>query len=203
MPWGPHKATSFLLWTKITGLSKNHAERPSFVVYCKPSNKFLFPLKTINICAYVRDPGNAELHCPFLHRDVHFPHDNKVASPHSRRNFVWSLWEMKFQAMERFSSVTYQYASNRMNATYQWFMPKRGDLPIRRRGFMQRRPARGRMNCWFSLCLQFVSRLCLCLVCVRGLGCGLVFFVLWFGGFFGDIEEIWALKALALVLLHG
>lgn len=180
MPWGPHKATSFLLWTKITVLSKKHAETPSSVVYCKPSNKFLFPLKIINICAYVRDPSNTELHCPFLHRDVRFPHDNKVAASHSRRNFCMKFVGNEIPAMERFSSVTYQYASNRMNATYQQFMPKKGDLPIHRRGFMQRRPARGRMNCWFSLCLQFVCSLCLCLVCVRRLGYGLVFFCFFF-----------------------
>lgn len=104
-------------------------------------------------------------------------------------------------AMERFSSVAYQYGSNRMNATYQRFMPERGDLPIHRREFMQRRPARGRMNCWFSLYLQFVCSLCLCLVSVRGLGCGLGF--LWFFSFFGHIEELRALKVLALVLVHG
>lgn len=104
--------------------------------------------------------------------------------------------------MERFSSVTYQHSSSRMNATYQQFMPKRGDLPIHRRDFMQRKPARGRKKCWFSLHLKFVCSLCLCLVCVRGL-CGLVFFVLGFWGFFGHFEELWALKALALVLWHG
>lgn len=89
----------------------------------------------------------------------------------------------EISAMERFSSVTYQHSSSRMNATYQQFVPKRGDLPIHRRGFMQRKPARGRKKCWFSLHLKFVCSLCLCLVCVRGL-CGLVFFVLGFWGFF-------------------
>lgn len=174
------------------------------MVYCKPSNKFLFLLKIINTCAYVRDPGSTELHCPFLHRDVHFPHDSTVAAPHSGRNFCMKFVGNEIPATERFSSVAYQYASKRMNATYQQFMPKRGDLPIHRRGFLQRRPARGRMNCWFSLRLQFVSGLCLCLclVCVGGLGCGLVFFLSGWS-FFGLIEELWALKALALVSLHG
>ena len=86
-----------------------------------------------------------------------------------------------------------------MNATYQRFIPKGGDLPIHGRGFVQRRPARGRMNYWFSFCLQFVRSLCL--VCVRGSGRGLGFF--FFSFFFGHTEELWALKVQALVLLHG
>lgn len=64
---------------------------------------------------------------------------------------------------------------------------------------MQRKPARVRKKCWFSLHLKFVCSLCLCLVCVRGL-CELVVLV-FLGGFvcfFGHFEELWALKALVL-----
>lgn len=96
-------------------------------MYFKLWNKFLFPLKIMNICACVRDLGNMELHCSFfLHRDVHFLYDNKTATSNSRRNSSLKFVENEIPAMERFSFVTYQYASNRMNATYQRFMPKRG-----------------------------------------------------------------------------
>lgn len=156
----PLKAPSFLLWTKITALYKKHAETPSSVVSCEPSNKFLFPLKIINIFVCMRDLGNTDLHCFFLHRDMHFPH-KKVAAPCNRTIFCMNFMGSEISAMERFGSVTYQHSSSRMNATYQQFMPKRGDLPIHRRGFMQRKPARGRKKCWFSLHLKFVCSLCL------------------------------------------
>lgn len=167
-------------------------------MYFKPQNKFLFQ----NHCACVRDLGNKELHCSFLHRDVHFPSVNKAAGPPSRRNSCMKLVKNEILAMEGFCFVTYQYASNRMNATYLWFMPERGDLPeeIHRRGLMQRKPARGKMNFWFSLCIEFVTTLCLCLFYVRRLGCGLFF---WWFLFLSCSSHAGTLKALALMLPHG
>lgn len=37
------------------------------------------------------DPGNTDLHGFFLDRDVHFPHDNKVAAPCNRINFWYEF----------------------------------------------------------------------------------------------------------------
>lgn len=80
----------FLLWIKITALYKKHAATPSSVVSCKPSNKFLFPLKIINICVCMRDLGNTDLHFFFLHRDKHFSH-KKVAAPCNRTIFLYEF----------------------------------------------------------------------------------------------------------------
>lgn len=147
----------------------------------------------------MRDLGNTELHYSFLLRDV-----NKAAGPHSTRNSCMKLVKNEILAMKGFCFVTYQYASNRMNVTYLWFMPEKGDLPeeIHRRGLMQRKPARGKMNCWFSLCIEFVTILCLCLCLfyVRRLGCGLFF---WWFLFLSCPSHVETLKALTLMLLHG
>lgn len=78
------------------------------MVYCKASNKFLFPLKIINICVRMRDLGSRDLNCFFfLDRDMHFSDDKKVAAPCNRTNFCMNFVGSEISAMERFSSVTY------------------------------------------------------------------------------------------------
>lgn len=136
MPLGSTK--SFLY--QLTGLLKENTERWWSAVYFKPQNKFLFQ----DHCACVRDLADTELCCSFLHGDVCFPSVNKAAGPHSRRNSCMKLVKNEFLAVQGFCFVTYQYASNRMNATYLWFMPEKGDLPeeIHRRGLKQRKPAK-------------------------------------------------------------
>lgn len=118
---------------------------------------------------------------------------------------VWSLWKMNVQPWKDLAlSLTSMQATEWTPHTSD-SCQKGGDLPIHRRGFMWRKPARGRMNCWFSLRLEFVTRLCLCLVCVRGLGCVCTFCVCVFlcFSFPSLIEEWWAVEVLSVILLHG